>query len=296
MSSVASVSGVGATTSANITLSGPWRVSLDSVGLPHRDFKGLKAFGATDFWRTLRTHGSVGRSRRNNVRLSIHPVNRGTWCSLEGERNDSVSKPFLVMSFPAWNQNNIVTLLGCSILAMGLTFSMCRPVLAGSVLSSSATSTSKSHADRGPSEHLVEGRSKNALQFNGRDKESRAAPSSENLEEADPDFEPPYGEGTDLSTDATEIMLRSYLERHPDDVKALQALLFFRMNKGEVSAAVDILHKLVDLEPKNIEWKFMRAQTLDFAGDLDSSRKGFDEILQIEPFSARAYQVSLLKS
>ena len=40
-----------------------------------------------------------------------------------------------------------------------------------------------------------------------------------------------------------------------------------------------------------MEWKFIRAQVLEYVGDLPAARKSFQEILQAEPYSARALQV-----
>lgn len=108
--------------------------------------------------------------------------------------------------------------------------------------------------------------------------------------EAEGEFEPPFGEGSDLTNDPAEVLLRSYLQMHPADLKALQALLFLRLRKGEVKAAGVVLEKLIEFEPDNLEWKYIRAQADEFAGDLVQARRGFEEILEIRPLSARAWQ------
>ncbi|CAI7904659.1 unnamed protein product, partial [Closterium sp. NIES-53] len=44
------------------------------------------------------------------------------------------------------------------------------------------------------------------------------------------------------------------------------------------------------IEPDDMEWKYIRAQAQEFVGDLKAARKGFQDILKADPFSARALQ------
>lgn len=85
-------------------------------------------------------------------------------------------------------------------------------------------------------------------------------------------------------------MLQGYLQKHPDDVEALKMLLRVRMRCAEFSEGLDILNRLIRIQPEEREWRYLRAQVLEYSGDLASARRGFEELLEREPYSARALQ------
>ncbi|CAI5473256.1 unnamed protein product [Closterium sp. Yama58-4] len=86
-------------------------------------------------------------------------------------------------------------------------------------------------------------------------------------------------------------MLEDFLAKHPRDVTALRMLLRVRMKCADFAGGIKILDQLVEIEPDDMEWKYIRAQAQEFVGDLQAARKGFQEILKVDPFSARALQV-----
>lgn len=94
--------------------------------------------------------------------------------------------------------------------------------------------------------------------------------------------------------DPAELVLETFLERHPSDLKALEGLMYVRLRKGSVQGAIEVLDKMLILRPNHIPWQLIRAQSLDFVGDLDQARKGFETILESDPLSARALQVRSL--
>ncbi len=96
----------------------------------------------------------------------------------------------------------------------------------------------------------------------------------------------------EFQTDPAELVLLKFLERHPEDLKALEGLMYVRLRKGDVKAALKILEKLLELRPAHLPWQLIRAQSLDFVGDLDEARQAFQAILEKNPLSARALQVS----
>ncbi|KAL3686814.1 hypothetical protein R1sor_013123 [Riccia sorocarpa] len=164
-----------------------------------------------------------------------------------------------------------------ALLALGLCFSFCKPAVAKT-------------AERPPT---VTATLNEKGEVELQDREREPGEGKDNLDksgEENGEFEPAFGEGSDLTTDPTEILLRSYLERHPGDLKALQALLFMRLKKGQVNAAMPVVEKLIEMEPDQLEWKFIRAQGFEFVGDLEQAREAFDEILKLRPLSARALQ------
>ncbi|KAJ7543283.1 hypothetical protein O6H91_09G031800 [Diphasiastrum complanatum] len=87
-----------------------------------------------------------------------------------------------------------------------------------------------------------------------------------------------------------EVVFQAFIEQHPDDVEAHQALLLICMQRGEAGKALPLVEKLIILQPDEIEWKYIRAQALDLVGDMGKARQAFEEILKLEPLSARALQ------
>ncbi|BBN08082.1 hypothetical protein MPTK1_4g08730 [Marchantia polymorpha subsp. ruderalis] len=178
------------------------------------------------------------------------------------------------------SKNIVAFYLASGLLALGLCFSFCKPAMA-KIVENQPTVTAKLN-EKGEVE--VQDR---ALETSGEEGDEVSA--EKNGEKAD-DFEPVFGEGSDLTSDPTEILLRSYLERHPNDLKALQALLYMRLKKGEINAAHAVIDKLIELEPDQLEWKFIRAQAFEFVGELEQARQAFQEIIELRPLSARALQ------
>ncbi|KAL2628722.1 hypothetical protein R1flu_013408 [Riccia fluitans] len=160
---------------------------------------------------------------------------------------------------------------------IGLCFSFCKPAVAKTAeMPPTVTATLNEKGE-------VEVQDRDLDAEMGKDTLDKSA-------EKDGEFEPAFGEGSDLTTDPTEVLLRSYLERHPGDLKALQALLYMRLKKGEVKSAMPVVEKLIEMQPEQLEWKFIRAQGFEFVGDLEQARQAFQEILDLKPLSARALQ------
>lgn len=87
-----------------------------------------------------------------------------------------------------------------------------------------------------------------------------------------------------------EEIVINYLKTHPNDVQALKVVLFARMSKGDTDKAIKIVDRLMFLEPYQLEWRLVKAQLQDFAGQLEEAKRGFRELLEIQPFSIRALQ------
>lgn len=85
-------------------------------------------------------------------------------------------------------------------------------------------------------------------------------------------------------------MLEGFLKTHPDDVEALKMLLRVRLKAAQFPQGLQVLHSLMRLQPTEREWKYLNAQLLEYAGDLPGARQGFQELLSVEPLSARALQ------
>lgn len=98
-----------------------------------------------------------------------------------------------------------------------------------------------------------------------------------------------WGNPDDKLEKKEEIVI-NYLKTHPNDVQALKVVLFARMSKGDTDKAIKIVDRLMFLEPYQLEWRLVKAQLQDFAGQLEEAKRGFRELLEIQPFSIRALQ------
>lgn len=81
-----------------------------------------------------------------------------------------------------------------------------------------------------------------------------------------------------------------FLKTHPRNVHALKMVLYARMSKGDTDKAIKIVDRLMFLEPYQLEWRLVKAQLQTLAGQLDEAKRGFRELLEIQPFSIQALQ------
>jgi tetratricopeptide (TPR) repeat protein len=102
----------------------------------------------------------------------------------------------------------------------------------------------------------------------------------------------PAKEGEEEKKSPAELVLLSYLSRHPEDVKTLEGLLYVRLRNGSIADALETVDKLLALRPDHAPWQLIRAQSLEFLGDLEVARHAFEAILEKDPLSARALQAS----
>ncbi|XP_024539887.1 protein SLOW GREEN 1, chloroplastic-like [Selaginella moellendorffii] len=96
-----------------------------------------------------------------------------------------------------------------------------------------------------------------------------------------------------LRAKANERTLKAVLktiEEEPGNLVAYKALLSLRMENGEVREAIEVLGRMIELEPEHLEYRFMRARAYGLVGDVRHSREEFRELVEIQPFSAKALQ------
>lgn len=82
--------------------------------------------------------------------------------------------------------------------------------------------------------------------------------------------------------------LSQFLESRSDAVDALKSLLQQKLESGEDSEALQILQRLVAVQPAEIEWKFLMARLLNEMSEPAEARKVFEEILAVNPLSFEA--------
>lgn len=98
--------------------------------------------------------------------------------------------------------------------------------------------------------------------------------------------------GTDqisLRQEEDEAALENHLINNPNDVEALQSLMKIKFQTKNLEHALEILNRLIDIDPEEQEWKILKAQVQTYGGDFDSATKGFEEILAKDPFRVEAY-------
>lgn len=125
-------------------------------------------------------------------------------------------------------------------------------------------------------------------QEKARKSEARASDTAvpENFEALSDEF----WDGLDTSERPVEHLLKVYLKSNPTNVRALECLAHVLMDTDDMPRALIVLEKLQQLEPDEVEWKYMKAQAYECTGEFEVARQRFEELLKLEPFSSRALQ------
>lgn len=82
--------------------------------------------------------------------------------------------------------------------------------------------------------------------------------------------------------------LSDFLESNTEGIEALKSVLQQKLENGEDEEALSILNRLVSLQPKVMEWKFLLARLLSEMGQTENARNVFEEILDRNPLSFEA--------
>ncbi|GMJ04490.1 SLOW GREEN 1 [Hibiscus trionum] len=96
------------------------------------------------------------------------------------------------------------------------------------------------------------------------------------------------GEKTQDAKQKQSSPLSEFLESNEEAIKALQSLLYQKLENHEDEEALSILNRLVSAQPEVTDWKFLLARLLGEMGQRENARKMFEEILQSNPFSFEA--------
>eukprot|EP01018_Ginkgo_biloba_P026044 Gb_00754 [translate_table: standard] len=101
---------------------------------------------------------------------------------------------------------------------------------------------------------------------------------------------PASEQGFRNGSEEKEAMVSEYLKTHPNDTRALKILLQERMTNGDVGRAVEVLDRMILVEPYEIEWKMLKAQAHYYLGELEEARQAYKKILKFTPLSPGALQ------
>ncbi|KAF2603359.1 hypothetical protein F2Q70_00028514, partial [Brassica cretica] len=100
-------------------------------------------------------------------------------------------------------------------------------------------------------------------------------------------LKPPPAIASPLEEEATS--LENHLSSHPDDVSALRSLMEVRIRSRKLLEAIDLINRLIDLEPEEKEWPILKANILSHSGDSESAKNAFEEIISKDPLRVEAY-------
>ncbi len=193
---------------------------------------------------------------------------------------------------PVVSENTIsrtaTILAGSLLLFLSLGLSKVAPAFARKVASPPSTTTTTTTTTASLLEEEAQNQGKSSPLSNLTETETSSSDVGVPQQNPTPDKE----KVPEFQMDPAELVLLKFLERHPEDLKALEGLMYVRLRKGDVKGALKILEKLLELRPAHLPWQLIRAQSLDFVGDLDEARQAFQAILEKNPLSARALQVS----
>lgn len=62
-----------------------------------------------------------------------------------------------------------------------------------------------------------------------------------------------------------------------------------RIKSRKLLEAIDLINRLIDLEPDEKEWPILKANVLSHSGDSDSAKTAFEEIIAKDPLRVEAY-------
>ncbi|KAL0709022.1 hypothetical protein Bca4012_016000 [Brassica carinata] len=83
--------------------------------------------------------------------------------------------------------------------------------------------------------------------------------------------------------------LEKHLASNPNDIEALQSLMKIKLQSKNLDQSLEILNRLISLDPEEQEWRILKAQVQTYGGDFDSATRGFEEILARDPLRVEAY-------
>lgn len=107
-----------------------------------------------------------------------------------------------------------------------------------------------------------------------------------------PIFPPSTVESSTIDAVADEERERSieeHLLSNPYDIDGLKDLMEIKIKSKKIPEGIEILEKLIDLQPDEKEWPMFKAHLYAYSGDTESAKNGFTELLKKDPFSVEAY-------
>jgi tetratricopeptide (TPR) repeat protein len=92
-----------------------------------------------------------------------------------------------------------------------------------------------------------------------------------------------------VSFEEQERALQDHLAQNPSDVEALRSLMEVRIKSKKLQEAIEVVDRLIELEPNEDEWPLLKSQIYTYSGDFESAKDGFEAILKKDPLRVEAY-------
>lgn len=87
---------------------------------------------------------------------------------------------------------------------------------------------------------------------------------------------------------------RTAEEQSSDDVLELESLLRTKIKASEINEALLVLDRLIELEPEELEYPFVKAHLRLLNGENELAAKEFEDLLQRDPFHVETYRCLLM--
>ncbi|KAJ0039502.1 hypothetical protein Pint_26971 [Pistacia integerrima] len=93
---------------------------------------------------------------------------------------------------------------------------------------------------------------------------------------------------TQMGEDEEEEMCERVLKKEPRNVEALKVVVYGKMRRGRTQEAVKYVERLIEIEPREVEWRLLQALCYEMMGQLSKAKRLFKEILKRRPLLLRA--------
>ncbi|TXG59056.1 hypothetical protein EZV62_016885 [Acer yangbiense] len=93
----------------------------------------------------------------------------------------------------------------------------------------------------------------------------------------------------DVSNEEKEKAIEQHLAENPADTDALRSLMEVKLKSRKLQEAIEVIDRLIEVEPNEFEWPLLKAQVHTYTGDFESATKGFEEILNKDPLRVEAF-------
>ncbi|KAL6011227.1 hypothetical protein ACLOJK_001672 [Asimina triloba] len=86
-----------------------------------------------------------------------------------------------------------------------------------------------------------------------------------------------------------ERSLEQQLGSEPEDVRSLRELMETKIKLQKIPEAIDMIDRLIALQPNVPDWPLLRAHLHLYGGDINVARSSFEELIAADPFRVEAY-------
>ncbi|KAJ9561677.1 hypothetical protein OSB04_006837 [Centaurea solstitialis] len=91
-----------------------------------------------------------------------------------------------------------------------------------------------------------------------------------------------------IEEEEEEMMYIKLLEGNPKSIEALKSVFHLKMKRGKTKEAIEYVERLIDVEPKEVEWKLLQALCYEMIGEYSKAKTFFKKILKERPLLLRA--------